>query len=204
MKCGEIKDFFSRTDAIEKPIHKSIAEHINNCDECHASYAYLLFQEKIIDRLQKNSPSIPNPHALTQSIMEAVSEEAVGNTPLHSKKIRIRKISGITSRFLTAASIGLFILLGIEQFNFLQKTSKLEQFVDNTKAAVPAYMIGQQLLQHRNHLSADLFLQYQHSKSKYLEGKYLRLGFVKQFQLSRMLKNQQVNMKFKPLQTTHK
>ena len=123
MNCEETRNLIDRNVFESQPdLERHIAIHIEDCDNCKQYYEEAVESVQIIQTLRKSKPYLDRPEALTNEIMQLISQNPVqepsGNS---SPRIITRAL-----RFLAAASVLLFIVFGTEQFIILGKIQSLE------------------------------------------------------------------------------
>ncbi len=107
--------------------HESIMRHLGSCPACSEYYRASLPAVRVMAELHWKEPVLSDPEKLTEDIMNEVSKypgKIPGQEHWYSST---RKSIFILQRLLAAASVLLVIVLGIEQYVYLEKLRKLEQ-----------------------------------------------------------------------------
>lgn len=105
-------------------VFSEVYSHIEDCESCKAYYKKSLEEIKIIG-LIKNEPELKNPEELTQSILNAITNEE----QIPDSKRSNQKIYWLIRQTFAAASISLMLIFGIEQYIVFDKISKRETFI---------------------------------------------------------------------------
>ncbi len=82
--------------------------------------------KQIVNALRRNEPELREPEKLTEDIMLAIQHEEQDRSSLHPmKSSRLPRLI-LLQRLLTAASVCLFLMFGIEQYMVVDKVNQLE------------------------------------------------------------------------------
>jgi hypothetical protein len=129
MKCEKATEIIDRM-VFESSIRTDplLQSHIESCSSCKAYYDDSMNHSSIIRSLQKNEPVLQDANGLADIIMEAVSNV----TSSEQNPIKSSRAISMAVRLLAAATVSLFIVLGIEQYMVLDKIQTLESRLENT------------------------------------------------------------------------
>ena len=83
--------------------------------------------KRIVNGLKRNEPELREPEKLTEDIMLAIQQEEQERSSLYPMKSNRLPRLILFQRLLTAASVCLFLMFGVEQYMVVDKVNQLEQ-----------------------------------------------------------------------------
>ncbi|MFH1161164.1 MAG: hypothetical protein V1733_09495 [bacterium] len=81
----------------------------------------------LIEALRRHEPQLDNPLKLQEAILTGIASQVQEKPSPYTGKIISFPRLIFLQRFLTAASVCLMLILGVEQFVFVEKVNKLEK-----------------------------------------------------------------------------
>ena len=127
MNCKDANELLERMIFEEVPEDAGFRQHIGSCPSCGRAYKEALEAREVMNRIRNMEPAPRDPEELTDSIMNAIQK-----IPPKTTVVPI-----FLSRLLAAASLGIFLLFGYEQYGVVSKIAALETKFAVTKQYSP-------------------------------------------------------------------
>lgn len=130
--------------------------------------------QRIVRLLERNEPLLADTHEIPDNVMQKIRELETKPSTLGWFSRPTNMYLTIAQRFLTAASVCLLILYGVEEFSVLKKMNTLEQQTSSVQIH-PASTIARRLANSRN-MATSLQRNFLLNKKLLIPHKYLSVA----------------------------